>query len=245
MRYSANLNLMLKAVERAASRTPRDFIELENLQTNPASADRFTNACYSKIKQTLAEDLMKVRPDYNLFFSDGEKVIANKNAEYSYTIIPIDGLVNLSRSSPHFTIAIALEHRNETGEKEAIAVVVNNLMANEVYYCEKGFGSYASNRRVRVSKRTASDGLIVGADDFDFAKDKPIKDKLKKFSSRTYGCRTLDLTYLTASRLDLTVFKKSEYELYKPFTLLIREAGGKIFEKDDLVFVGNGLVDLV
>lgn len=245
MRYSANLNIIMKAVERAAARTPRDFIELENLQTNPTSASKFANACYNKVKQTLAEDLMKFRPDYNLIFSDGEKVIVNKDAEYSYTIFAIDGLVNLSRSSPHFTIAVALEHRNEDGEKESIAVAINNLMANEIYYCEKGFGAYASNRRLRVSKRPISDTFIVAAENFDFSKDALIKDKVKNLSPRTFGCRTLDISYLAAARVDLVVFKNNaDYELMKPFTLLIREAGGKVVEKGDLVFASNGLIEL-
>ena len=70
MRYSANLNIIIKAIEKAAGRMPRDFIELENLQSNPISATKFANACYNKVKQTLAEDLLRFRPEYNLIFSD-------------------------------------------------------------------------------------------------------------------------------------------------------------------------------
>ncbi len=242
MRYSANLNIIIKAIEKAAGRMPRDFIELENLQSNPISATKFANACYNKVKQTLAEDLLRFRPEYNLIFSDGEKVINKKDAEYSYAIFPIDGLGNLSRSDPHFTVAIALEHIDASGKKESISVAISNIVGNEVFYCEKGFGAYVSSRRLRVSKKSGNEKSAAVIEDLNFAQS----EKSKNLSLRNYGCKTLEIAYLASSRLDAVILNDSkDNELIKPFMLLVREAGGKVVESDNLILASNGLINLV
>ncbi len=50
MRYSANLNIIIKAIEKATNHISRDFVELENLQSNPVSSAKFTNSCYNRVK---------------------------------------------------------------------------------------------------------------------------------------------------------------------------------------------------
>jgi myo-inositol-1(or 4)-monophosphatase len=237
MRYSANLNVIIKAIEKAASHMSRDFNELEHLQANPASANKFANACYNRVKQVLAEDLLKFRPDYNLIFSDGQKLIKDKNAEYSFVIFPIDGFDNFARSNPDFTIAIALEHFDAaTGKRESISVAISKIFGGEIYYCEKGYGAYMSSRRIRVSKRLGSETLLVAGDD-----QKLIAEKMadKKFSTRSYGCRTLELAYLASARLESVLFSGKNSELTKPFLLLVREAGGKTIEEEQFILASN------
>lgn len=227
MRYSTNLNIIIKAIEKATAHMPRDFIELENLQTNPVSANKFANSCYKKVQQILVDDLSKVRPDYNIIFSDGQKIVRSKNAEYSFVIFPIDGMDNFTRSSPDFTVAVALEHLNESGQTESISVAISKIIGGELYYCEKGFGAYANNRRLRVSKRTGGN-LIVASEDQNFLSE-------NNSSLRSYGCRTLEVAYVSSARLEKAIFKNQNYELLKPFLLLIREAGGKISEEEKLI----------
>lgn len=230
MRYSTNLNIIIKAIEKATAHMPRDFIELENLQTNPVSANKFTNSCYKKVQQILVDDLSKVRPDYNIVFSDGQKIVRSKNAEYSFVIFPIDGMDNFTRSNPDFTVAVALEHLNENGQSESISVAISKIIGGELYYCEKGFGAYANNRRIRVSKRTASDTALIASEDQSVISEKNI-------SPRAYGCRTLEVAYVASSRLEKAIFKNQNYDLLKPFLLLVREAGGRVEEGEELVVV--------
>ncbi len=231
MRYSANLNVILKAIEKSTARMARDFIELENLQSNPMSAQKFASACYVRVKQVLAEEFSKLRPEYNMIFSDGEKVIHNSKAEYSYIIHPIDGFSNLIRSNPDFAVAVALEYTNAAGQKEGISVAVAKVFGGETYYCEKGFGAYVNNRRIRVSKRTNGETLVA-AEEHSFLTD-------KNESLRSYGCRTLEIAGVASSRLEKAIFKNQNYELFKPFTLLVKEAGGKVVEEETKITVSN------
>jgi myo-inositol-1(or 4)-monophosphatase len=231
MRYSANLNVIIKSIEKATAHMSRDFMELENLQTNPASANKFASSCYNKVKQILIDDLSKVRPDYNLIFADGQKLIRQENAEYSLIIFPIDGFSNITRSNPDFTVAVALEHLNANGQRESISVVISKIVGGELYYCEKGFGAYANNRRIRVSKRMGSD-LVVASEDQNFLSD-------KNQSFRSHGCRTLEIAYVASSRLEKALFKKQDLELLKPFLLLVKEAGGKVLEEEKFISASN------
>lgn len=245
MRYSANLNIILKAIEKATARISRDFIELENLQTNPASAIKFANASYAKIKEILIEDLSKVRPEYNIIFADGQKIINKEAAEYNFIIYPIDGINNLVRAIPDFTIAIALEHVNKDGVSESISVAINKIIGNELYYCEKGFGAFLNNRKIKTSKRTVEETPLICLDDYSYF-DQDLKKSLnlKSFSLRSYGCRTLEIAYLASAKFDLAFFKNWNYEYLKPFTLLVREANGKIFEKEKFILSSNNLINL-
>jgi myo-inositol-1(or 4)-monophosphatase len=237
MRYSANLNVMIKAIEKATSHMSRDFNELEHLQSNPVSAGKFAISCYKRVRQILTDDLLKFRPDYNLIFSDGQNIIHSENAEYSFVIFPVDGYENLLRSSPDFTVAIALEHRNENGEKEPISVAIAKVLGgSEIYYCEKGFGSYLNNHRIRVSKRSGSELMVAATEDQNLLTEK-MGDK--KFSMRSHGCRTLEIAYLAAARQEISLFKRKNYELLKPFLLLVREAGGKISEEEKFILASN------
>lgn len=244
MRYSANLNIIIKSIEKATARLSRDFSELEILQTNPHSAAKFANACYSRIKEIIVEDLTKLRPDYNIVFADGEKIIRSADAEYSFTIYALDGLSNLVRGIPDFTVAIALEHIAKDGSKESISVAINKVIGSELYYCEKGFGAFLNNRRLRVSKRGVNDVPLIALDDHSyFTKEVRENLKLKTFSLRNYGCRTLELAYLTSSRFDLAFFKNWNYEYLKPYMLLVKEAGGKVVENDKFILASNDLIN--
>ena len=231
MRYSANLNVIIKAIEKAASKVSRDFIELENLQSNVFSANKFASACYNRVKEILIEDLSKIRPDYSIFFADGQKII-NQNKEYSYVIFPIDGIDNLLRSNPDFTIAVALQYHGENNHKETIALAINKMVGGELYYCEKGFGAYLNSRRIRVSKRGNNDFPLIATNDSNLA---------KKFAMRAYGSKTMEIAYLASSKLDLVILDCDD--LANSFSLLVKEAGGKIIVQDKQILFSNGLIN--
>jgi len=240
MRYSANLNIIIKAIEKVASCILRDFVELENLQASTSSASKFSGACYNKVKKILIEDLTKMRPDYNIFFTDGEKIINKEDAEYRYVIHPIDGLANLTRANPNFTSAISLEHIDQSGNSQPISVAINKLVSGELYYCEKGFGAYLNNRRIRVSKRSTSDVFLIGGEDQSLLNKENLSEfGIKTFSYRSHGSRTLEIGYFSSAKLDGVVFKNWRSENLKPFLLLAKEAGAKILEKEKSIWLLN------
>ncbi len=225
---------MTKAIDKASSFVLRDFNELENLQNNANSATKFANSCYSKIKERIIDDLSKFRLNHNLIFADGKNYITSQGGEYSYIINPIDGLYNFSRSIPYFAISIALEHTNQDGVKEIIAVVVNNIIAGEVCFAERGFGSYLNNRRIRVSKRNNHDSLLLLTDDLANLKNLSVKlEKFKNLEIRNYGSAGIKISHLAAAKADLCLFSHKNHQFLQPLFLLVKEAGGLVAEKQD------------
>ena len=232
MRFSANLNIIIKAIEKASNHISRDFVELENLQSNPASAAKFTSASYNRVKQVLIEDFAKFRPEFNIVFSDGQKVSNQEDAEYSLIIHVVDGIENLLRASTDFTVSIALIYRGSNGQSEAISVAISKIIGGELYYSEKGFGAYLNNRRIRVSKRINKAEMLTVCDDIKLAEN-------LKIMPRNLGCKTLEIANLASAKIEQIIYKKNNFEFFQPFFLLLKEAGGKVVEEEDKYILSN------
>lgn len=236
MRFSANLNIIIKAIEKSSNHISRDFVELENLQSNPASSAKFATSCYNRIKQILIDDFTKFRPEFNITCSDGHKVLNSNNQSYELLIHVVDGFDNLVRASADFTIAVALIHRNNNGNSEAVALAISKVIGGELFYAEKGFGAYLNNRRIRVSKRPKVNKK-EGSSDYLVACDDLTTIKNLDFVPRNLGCRTLEIAYFSCARLEKIIFKKSNF--YQPFVLLAKEAGGMVSEDGDKIIISN------
>jgi myo-inositol-1(or 4)-monophosphatase len=232
MRFSANLNIIIKAIEKASNHISRDFVELENLQSNPTSAAKFTSASYNRVKQVLIEDFAKFRPEFNIVFSDGQKISNQEDSEYSLIIHVVDGIENLLRASTDFTVSIALIYRGSNGQSEAISVAISKIIGGELYYSEKGFGAYLNNRRIRVSKRINKAEMLTVCDDIKLA-------ETLKIMPRNLGCKTLEIANLASAKIEQIIYKKNNFEFYQPFFLLLKEAGGKVVEEDDKFILSN------
>jgi myo-inositol-1(or 4)-monophosphatase len=239
MRNSPNLSIILKALDKITGRLARDFGEIENLQSNHFSATKFANSCYKRIKETLADELIRNQPSFNIEFTDGDKLTNDSRAEFNYIICPIDGITNLSRAIPAFATFIGLEQQFD-GKKEVIAAAISNVANNELYWCEKGSGSFLNNRRLRVSSRGNADNVVCSVSNKKLLAD---LDQ-PKFTFRLNNCPSLDIGYLASGRLDLCLFEKSDEQFLKPLLLLLKEAGGIITAKENLIIAGNGKINL-
>lgn len=241
MRYSANLNIIIKALEKVSNHVARDFVELENLQANPVSANKFASLTYNRIKQILIDEFTKYRADYDIVFSDSQQILRKENNEYCFRIIALDGIDNFSRAHPDFTIAVALTHNSGDKNYQTIAMVIIKIIQGELFYCEKGFGAYLNNKRLRVSKRNPSQQLI--ASDI-LISDKMISDLLisqdhMKNIPYNYGCSTLAIAYFACARLEKVILNKNNSPFLKSFLLIAKESGGKVEEKDNLLILTN------
>ncbi len=239
MRYSNNLNIMLKACEKGANYMLRDFFELGSLQSNSKTAKKFTNSSFQRVKKIITEDLIKFKPNFNYYFSDGDKIINDKNSQYHFVIFPINGLDNLQRANSDFVIAIALNYGVNFEESNPVAVVINKIIPNEVFYCEKGFGAFLNNKRIKISSKQKEDSILIN--NFDDFKSLNLQSQ-STISARTYGSEILELTYLACNRLDLvSLGNASDSKLILPFALIAIEAGAKKIEnyKENKIILAN------
>ena len=117
---SANLNIMIKACEKASKILIRDFGEIEKLQVSKKGPSDFVTNSDFKVEKILIEELKKARPYYSVI-SEENGIENNKDKNNIWIIDPIDGTVNFLHGIPHFAISVALKSDNEyTGRTRKI-----------------------------------------------------------------------------------------------------------------------------
>ena len=109
---SSNLNIMIKAAEKASKSVIRDFGEIEKLQVSKKGPRDFVTKTDKHVEKILIEELSKTKKNYS-FLSEEVGKIDNKDKDNIWIIDPIDGTTNFLHGIPHFAICIALKSKKE------------------------------------------------------------------------------------------------------------------------------------
>ena len=62
--------------------------------------------------------------------------------------------------------------------------------------------------------------------------------KIKDFSIHNYGSKMLEIVYASCGKVEGVFLSKEEFKLFKPFSLIVKESGGRIVEGESSVFIG-------
>ena len=90
---SANLNLMIKACDKASRIIIRDFGEVENLQVSKKGPRNFVTKTDKRVEKILIEELSKSKKNYSFITEETGKIL-NKNRDVYWIIDPIYGTTN-------------------------------------------------------------------------------------------------------------------------------------------------------
>ena len=221
---SANLNIMIKASEKASKILIRDFGELENLQVSRKGPKDFVTNSDLKAEKIIIELLKKARPNFSII-SEESGIEKNKDDDNTWIIDPIDGTINFLHGIPHFAISIALKSKNEI-----VSGVIFDPIKNEMFYAEKNNGAFFNNQRVRVSKKNDLNDCLFSTGE----KNKIISG----ISIRKTGCAALDMAYVASGRYDGYFQDNLNLWDIAAGMILIREAGG-IINEIDLAVLNN------
>ena len=215
---SANLNIMIKASEKASKILIRDFGEIEKLQVSKKGPSDFVTNSDLKAEKIIIEELKKARPNYSII-SEEYGIENNKNVNNTWIIDPIDGTVNFLHGVPHFAISIALKSNDEI-----ISGLIFDPIKNEMFFAEKERGAFFNNHRVRVSKKNELNDCLFATGGKIYLE----QDLLYRKS----GCAALDMAYVAAGRYD--GYFQNDLNLWDIAAgiILVKEAGGVINEFD-------------
>ena len=213
---SANLNIMIKASEKASKILIRDFGEIENLQVSKKGPHDFVTNSDLKVEKTIIDELKKARPNYSII-SEEKGIEINKDKNNIWLIDPIDGTINFLHGIPHFAISIALKSHNEI-----VSGLVFDPIKNEMFFAEKENGAFFNNHRIKVSKKNELNNCL-------FVTGGKIKNELD-LTYRKSGCAALDMAYVAAGRYD--GYFQNDLNLWDIAAgiILIKEAGGVLNE---------------
>jgi myo-inositol-1(or 4)-monophosphatase len=144
---SANLNVMIKACEKASKILIRDFGEIEKLQVSKKGPLDFVTNSDLKAEKIIIEELKKARPNYSII-SEENGIENNKDKNNTWIIDPIDGTINFLHGVPHFAISVALR-----SNEKIVSGLIFDPIKNEMFYAEKENGAFFNNHRIKVSKK--------------------------------------------------------------------------------------------
>ncbi len=211
---SANLNIMIKAAEKASKILIRDFGELEKLQVSPKGPSDFVTNADKKVEKIIIEELTKSRKKFSILSEEiGE--INNSDKDNIWIIDPIDGTTNFLHGVPHFAISIALQSNDEI-----ISGLVFDPIKNEIFYAEKNNGAFFNNQRIRVSKKKKIEECLFGTGG---------KNEINfNLNTRKSGSAALDMAYVGAGRYDGYFQKNLNIWDIAAGIIIVKEAGGKI-----------------
>jgi Archaeal fructose-1,6-bisphosphatase and related enzymes of inositol monophosphatase family len=141
-------------------------------------------------------------PDHAILAEEGGSI--GRTSPFLWIIDPLDGTNNYAHGFPFFSVSIALME-----EDNLIIGVVFNPLHNELFYAERGAGSWCNEQRLRISDTpTLAAALVSTGFPYDFA---TTTDNMLNSSSASRRARKesdaavpppLDLAYVAAGRLD-------------------------------------------
>ena len=215
---SPNLNIMIKACEKASKILIRDFGEIENLQVSKKGPNDFVTNSDLKTEKIIIEELKKAKPNYSVI-SEENGIEINKDIKNTWIIDPIDGTVNFLHGVPHFAISIALKSNNEI-----VSGLIFDPIKNEMFYAEKDNGAFFNNHRIRVSKKSELNNCL-------FVTGERIINNID-LTYRKSGCASLDMAYVASGRYDGYFQNNLNLWDIAAGIVLVKEAGGIINQID-------------
>ena len=213
---SANLNIMIKASEKASKVLIKDFGEIEKLQVSKKGPKDFVTNSDLKTEKIIIDELKKAKPNYSIL-SEEKGIENNKDKNNTWIIDPIDGTINYLHGVPHFAISIALKSYDQI-----IAGLIYDPIKDEMFYAEKNNGAYFNNQRMKVSKKNIiQDCLFATGNKIDYNQELPV---------RKSGCAALDMAYVASGRYDGYFQKNLNLWDIAAGIIIVKEAGGILNE---------------
>jgi myo-inositol-1(or 4)-monophosphatase len=211
---SANLNIMIKAVEKASKYAIRDFGEVENLQVKKKGPYDFVTKTDKNVEKILIEELSKTKKNYS-FLTEETGSITNKDTDNIWIIDPIDGTTNFLHGIPHFAICVALQ-----SNKELVSGLIFDPIKDEMFFAEKNKGAFLNNHRLKVSNKNSIEECLFSSNHEGV--------KFSDLNMRYSGCAALDLAYVASGRLDGFFHNKINLWDVAAGALIVEEAGGVV-----------------
>ncbi|GIK26381.1 MAG: inositol monophosphatase [Betaproteobacteria bacterium] len=221
------LNIAVKAARRAGGIINRASRDVEQIKVSAKRDKDFVTEVDKAAEAAIIEVLHEAYPDHAIL---AEESGASGDSEHVWIIDPLDGTTNFIHGFPQYAISIALQHKGVLQH-----AVVYDPNRNELFTASKGAGAYLNERRIRVSKRTKLNEVLIGTG-FPFRYFEHVdaylgifRDMMHKTAGvRRPGAAALDLAWVAAGRIDgFWELGLSPWDMAGG-ALLITEAGGLV-----------------
>lgn len=188
----------------------------------------------TNIQKFLSAELKKVAPDVEML---GEEEGLHEMLGDSFWILdPIDGTTNLIHDYQHSTVSLGLCHKGEI-----VMGIVYDPFREEIFYAEKGKGSFCNGRPLHVSQAEGLRDTIIAVGTAPYQKELAPQNfaSIQKVFERSQdirrtGSAAMDLAYTACGRIGGYFEARLQPWDFAAGSLLVEEAGGRVTD-----FAGN------
>lgn len=218
---------LINAVKAGATELTRFFNKSFTVSNKQGINNLVTEADHASEKAILSL-IKKEFPDHYILSEEAGEII--QDSDYKWIVDPIDGTVNFAHGIPICCVSIAIEHRGEI-----IMAAVYNPNLNELFFSEKGKGSFLNDGRIKVSeeKKVINACLVTGFPYTYLDMPNGPLDVFERFIRkgvpvRRLGSAAIDLCWVAAGRFDGFYEHKLEAWDSAAGFLIVEEAGGRV-----------------
>lgn len=182
-------------------------------------------------QQLIVEGISREFPGHDILAE--ESAARKRSSPYVWIIDPIDGTLNYARDIAFFCISVALARHDDT-----ICGVIVDPMRDEVFFTQRGCGSYLNGKPISVGSNHTLGHSTVGIDlGYDEeGRRRALRDagQLLPYiqTLRLLGSSALGLAYVACGRLDAYLHHWLFPWDLATARLLVAEAGGQVTERD-------------
>jgi len=202
--------------------------------TNKEGINNLVTEADHAAEKAIIEVIQQAHPEHFILSEETGEI--KTDSEIKWIIDPIDGTVNFANGIPLCCVSIGVEK-----EGQMILGAVYNPFMNELFFAQKGMGSYLNDKQIHVSdKSTVIKSCLVTGFPYTYldSPNGPIQvfEKLIRqgIPVRRLGSAAIDLCWVAAGRFD--GFYEHSLQAWDSAAgfLLVEEAGGKVTD-----FEGN------
>ncbi|MCS7103411.1 MAG: hypothetical protein NZ992_05985 [Candidatus Korarchaeum sp.] len=138
---------------------------------------------------------------------------------------PIDGSSNADRGIPFACVSIA--YSKSSSLKDLSISVILNIFSGDLYYAERGRGSYKNGVKISVRDFRGTPVIYAPCQEID-----PLRNlDLKHISRRDYGSVALGLALISEGKVDVLLNSNEDLRAVDIAAglLLVKESGGSVF----------------
>ena len=219
---------LAKALAKEAGSKIKEMLHNEDIHTKGKGLNDVVTIADTASEKIIVNKIKENFPNDTIIAEEGG-IYKSGDSEYSWAIDPLDGTMNYSRKMPYYCVSIGFLKNNKP---EGGAIYIPET--DELYYCEKGKGSYCNDKVIKVSNAESIDKSLatIGFNN-RYPEERKFFNKIhesgmeKMLNIEKLFSTVISLCYVASGRIE------AHFELYCFLwdicvgSLLVEEAGGK------------------
>lgn len=201
---------------------------LKNAVTEKGLAD-FVTRVDTSVQAYLKGELLKMYPDIQFMGEEGEKEQVDFSGRV-WILDPVDGTTNLIHDYKMSAVSLGLLDNGKP-----VMGVIYNPFTDELFYAEKGKGSFLNGERISVSSENTLIKSLIAFGTSPYEKEladvnfEILKNVyLKTGDIRRTGSAAMDLAYVACGRIDGFFERNLKPWDYCGGICIVNEAGGRV-----------------